>query len=115
MPNGFRDIMRVFNKILEPPWGYLRERGLFSVAYLDDTLLGSDTFLECKHKVTPILTYLADLGFFIHPDKSIFHSHTQPKHSILFEAAPNRILYYRNIESDKILALKQNKENFKTA
>ena len=79
-------------------WVSLREHGLFSVAYVDETLPGSDTFLECKHKVTTILTYLADLGFFMHPDKSIFHSYTKPKQSILFEAGPNRILYYRNIE-----------------
>ena len=52
VPNGYKDAMQVFNKILKPPIGLLREQGLSSVVYVDETLLRRDTFLECKHNVT---------------------------------------------------------------
>ena len=64
--------MRVFDKILKPPFTYLREQGLSSVVYVDDTLLGADTFEECQDNVLSTFTCLEDLGFYIHPEKSIF-------------------------------------------
>ena len=39
---------------------------------MDDTLLGGDTFEECQENVFSTLTCLEDLGFYIHPEKSIF-------------------------------------------
>ena len=64
--------MRVFNKVLKPPFVYLREQRLSSVVYVDDTLLGDDTFEECQDIVLNTLSWLEDLGFYIHPEKSIF-------------------------------------------
>ena len=77
MPNGYIDAMRVFNKVLKPPFVYLREQGLSSVAYVDDRLWGGDTFQECQDNVFSTLTCLEDLGFYIHPEKSIFYSNTR--------------------------------------
>ena len=53
MPNG----------ILKPPFAYFREQGLSSVIYVDDTLLGDDTFEKCQGNVFSTLTCLEDLGF----------------------------------------------------
>ena len=64
--------MRVFNKVLKPPFAYLREQGLSSVVYVGDALLGRDTFEECQDNVFSTLTCLEDLGFYIHQQKSIF-------------------------------------------
>ena len=64
--------MQVFNKVLKPPFDYLREQALSSVVCVDDTLLGSDTFEECQDNVFSTLRCLEDLGFYIHPEKSIF-------------------------------------------
>ena len=64
--------MQGFNKILKPPFAHLREQGLPAVVYIDDTLLGGDTFEECQGNVASTLTCLDGLGFFIHPEKSIF-------------------------------------------
>ena len=72
IPNGYVDAMRLFSKILKPSFVYLREQGFPSVVYVDDTLLGGDTFEECQDNVFSILTCLDDLGFYIHPEKSIF-------------------------------------------
>ena len=48
MPNVYIDGTQVFNKVLKPPFDYLREQALSSVVCVDDTLLGSDTFEECQ-------------------------------------------------------------------
>ena len=64
--------MRVFNKVLNSPFVYLREQRLSSVVYVDYTLLGGDTFEECQDNVLNTLSWLEDLGFYIHPEKSIF-------------------------------------------
>lgn len=64
--------MQLFNKILKPPFAYLREQGSFSVIHVDDTLFGSDEFDECQANVTKILQWLENLAFFVYPDKSIF-------------------------------------------
>ena len=71
-PNGCVDTMRVFNKVIKLPFAYLREQGLSSVVYVDDTLLGGDTFEEYQDNVFSALTCLEDLGFYIHPEESIF-------------------------------------------
>ena len=72
--------MRVFNKVLKPPFAYLKEQGLSSVVYVDDTLLGGDTFEECQDNVFSTFTCLEDLDFYIHPEKSIF----TPTQDIIF-------------------------------
>ena len=39
MPHGYSDSMRVFNKLMKPPFLYSRTRGFISVIYLDDSLV----------------------------------------------------------------------------
>ena len=51
-----------------------------TVVYVDDTLLGGDTFEECQDNVFSTLTCLEDLGFYIHLKKSIF----TPTQDIIF-------------------------------
>ena len=80
MPNGYVDAMRVYYKILKPPFANLRDQGLPSVVYVDDTLLGGDTFEKFQDNVVSTLTCLDDLGFYIHPEKSIF----TPAQDIIF-------------------------------
>ena len=48
--------MRVFNKVLKPPFVYLREQRLSSVVYVDDALLGGDTFEERQDNVLNTLS-----------------------------------------------------------
>ena len=74
------DAMPFFNKVLKPPFAYLREQRLSSVVYVDDTLLGGDTFEACQDDIFSTLKCLDDLGFYIHPEKYIF----TPTQNIIF-------------------------------
>ena len=69
MPNGYIDVMQDFNKVIKPPFTYVREQGLSSVVDVDDVLLGCDPFEEYQDNVFSTVTYLMDLGFYIHPEK----------------------------------------------
>jgi len=71
MPNGYVDAMRIFTKILKPVFAHLRELGHTSVIYVDDSLLGGDTFVECKENVMITRSLLEELGFYIQYEKSV--------------------------------------------
>jgi len=58
-------------KLLEVPFSYLRARGHGNSAYIDDSCLISMSFLECQHNVFDTVKLLDQLGFTIHPDKSV--------------------------------------------
>ena len=73
MPNGYCDAMRIFTKILKPVFASLREMGYESVVYVDDSLLQGDTLEECLQNVKITLSCLQELGFTIHPRKSVLH------------------------------------------
>ena len=44
-PNEYLDAMRVFTKILKPPFSCLREQGHSSVIYVDDSLFAGDRYI----------------------------------------------------------------------
>ena len=71
MPNGYNDAMRVFTKILKPPFFFLRSKGHLSVVYVDDSYLQGDDYNECKQNLLDTIMLLQDLGFTIHSEKSI--------------------------------------------
>ena len=71
MPNGYRDAMRIFTKILKPPFNHLRSRGHTSIVYVDDTYLQSDSYEQCCANIEDTVNLLRSLGFTIHPKKSI--------------------------------------------
>ena len=69
IPNGYVDAMRVFSKILKPPFCWLREHGFASVVYVDDTLLAGETYQECCDNIYATMSLLQNLGLTIHPIK----------------------------------------------
>ena len=71
LPNGFAPAVREFTKILTPPFKYLRSQGHLSVKYLDDSLLLGETSNICLVNVRATVNLLRDLGFTIHPGKSV--------------------------------------------
>ena len=73
MPNGYCDAMRVFTKLLKPVFATLRELGYESVIYVDDSLLQGDTFEECLRNIQVTLKCLQELGFVVHPTKSVLY------------------------------------------
>ena len=61
MPNGYADAMRIFTKILKPPFSLLRKFGHQSVVYVGDTFQNTDVTIDL----------LQLLGFTIHPKKLV--------------------------------------------
>ena len=70
MPNGYGPAMRLFTKVLKPPFAWLRARGYMSVLYVDDTYLQGNTQQECLDNVKATVSLLSRLGFTIHLEKS---------------------------------------------
>ena len=58
---------------MKPVFATLREEGYESVIYVDDSLLQGDNIQECLDNIRITLKYLQDLGFIIHPEKSILY------------------------------------------
>ena len=71
MPNGYSDAMRVFTKMLKPPFATLRKQGFISVIFVDDPYLQGSTRGECLENVHKTVNLLASLGFTIHKEKSV--------------------------------------------
>lgn len=70
MPNGLACAPRIFTKILKPVFSCLRQQGLCSVYYLDDSLLFGSTVESCLYNVNETTNLLSSLGFTINEDKS---------------------------------------------
>ena len=68
LPNGFSPAVRVFTKVLTPPFKYLRSKGHLSVKYIDDSLFLGETFEICFRNIRATVTLLQELGFTIHPE-----------------------------------------------
>ena len=71
LPNGLSSGPRSFTKLLKPPLAYLRNRGHIIISYLDDTIIIGRNDTECKKAVHATKEVLEELGFVIHPRKSV--------------------------------------------
>ena len=102
MPNGNLDAMRVFTKILKPPFTCLREQGHSSVIYVNDFLLAGDTYKDWLDNIHETKLLLEGLGFHIHPKKSVFLP-TQAITFLGFEInAVNMTITLTNAKKNKI-------------
>ncbi|XP_046844499.1 uncharacterized protein LOC124438412 [Xenia sp. Carnegie-2017] len=72
MPNGLACAPRLFTKLLKPVYGHLRAQGLLSVGYIDDSYLQGYSYDDCRHNVSTTSTFLSELGFCVHEEKSNF-------------------------------------------
>ena len=75
LPNGFKSQMdpasRVFTKDLTPLFKYVSSKGHLSVKCVDDSLLLGKTFEICSKNIRATVALLWELGFTIHPEKSV--------------------------------------------
>ncbi len=78
--NGLAEAPRKFSKIMKVPFSYLRKMGHASVAFIDDSLLISENYNECCMNIDDTIEVLDNLGFTIHPKKSVLY----PTHRIVF-------------------------------
>ena len=72
LPNGYSQAPYIFTKLVKVPFGYLRKQGHSSAVYIDDTYLQGDTPRLCHNNAWDTEKLLWDLGFHIHPDKSVW-------------------------------------------
>ena len=71
LSNGLTTAPRIFTKVLKIVFSCLRNKGHVNVAYIDDSLLVSNTSSEFEKNISDT-TYLLDYhGFTIHPNKSV--------------------------------------------
>ena len=68
MPNGYGPAMCIFTKV---PFSHLRSKGFISVVFVDDSYLQGNTYKACLHNIENTIELLQNLGFTIHPTKSI--------------------------------------------
>ena len=80
LPNGLASAPRIFTKLLKPVYSALRSMGHVSSAYIDDSYLQGDTYIECYNNVVDTAKLFSQLGFCVHPEKSMF----EPKQEIVF-------------------------------
>ena len=71
-PNGLASAPRLFTKLLKPVYSTLRSMGHLNSGYIDDSYLQGDTSKECYKNVVDTVTLFTQLGFHVHPEKSVF-------------------------------------------
>lgn len=71
-PNGLACCPRKFTKLLKPIYAELHMKGFANVPYIDDSYLEGDSPKECWLNVKETVTLFQNLGFIVHPVKSVF-------------------------------------------
>ena len=71
MPNGLYSAPRKFTKLIKPCFAWLRQLGHTNVAYIEDSLLISESFTDCQKNVAHTKGVLENLGFLINMQKSV--------------------------------------------
>ena len=72
MPNGLACAPLYFTKLLNPVFAHLRKQGHECFQYIDDTFIIADDNDKCTESVQAVSQLLKQLGFVVHPDKSVF-------------------------------------------
>ena len=72
LPNGLCSGPRVFTKLLKPPLAKLRLDYIKIAAYIDDLITLAYSFNICFKNVWKCVKLLGNLGFVVHPEKSVF-------------------------------------------
>ena len=71
LPNGLSCAPRLFTKICKPVYAHLRELGHTCMEHIDDSLLVASNYHNCENNVVATVNLFTNLGFTIHPEKSI--------------------------------------------
>ena len=72
LPNGLDSAPLIFTKLPKPVYATLHSMGHLNLGYIDDSYLQGDTVEDCQQNVGDTVTLFTRLGFFIHPEKSVF-------------------------------------------
>lgn len=72
LPFGISSAPRLNTKILRPVLGFLREKGIRWLVYLDDFLMMAEERASVLEHLKVVVPFLQDLCFLINEDKSVF-------------------------------------------
>lgn len=70
--NGLSSAPGIFTKLLKPVYSTLHNQGHISMGYIDHSCLQGDTNDECRLNIIRTARLFTELGFYIHPTKSVF-------------------------------------------
>lgn len=79
LPNGLSSAPRGFTKILKPVYSHLRSIGLICMGHIDDSLVAY-SLGSCRKNISDTVNLFTQLGFTIHPVKSVL----EPPQTIKF-------------------------------
>ena len=80
LPNGLASAPRIFTKLLKPVMSELRKQGYSCLSYIDDIYIQGISKEECSQAVSQALRLFQNLGFKVHPEKSVL----EPSHTLTF-------------------------------
>ena len=72
LPKGLCSSPKKFTKLLRPPFAELRLDYVTIAAYIDDLTTLAYSFDICSKNVWKCVKLLVNLGFVVHPEKSVF-------------------------------------------
>lgn len=99
LPNGLAEAPRKFTKALKAPFAWLRARGFDNSSYIDDSFLMGETYDHCVNNVGATISLLDDLGFTMHPEKSVLI----PSHVLVYLGfVINSLLMSVTLTRDKV-------------
>ena len=92
LPNGLSSAPRLFTKLLKPVYASLRLKGHISTGFLDDSLLIGHTMDDCMRNVSDTTELFQNLGFIIHPNKSVLHPTTKIQYlGVIIDSASMKV------------------------
>ena len=71
LPMGLSSSPRIITKVMKPPLAYLRQTGRTVSGYIDDFFIQGNDFRECYSSLEEAVLLFLQLGFHIHPEKSV--------------------------------------------
>ena len=80
LPNGLACAPRIFTKLLTPVYATLREGGVETFPYIDDSFVIADDREICRQGLMELATLLDSLGLVVHEGKSVL----EPTQSLVF-------------------------------
>ena len=72
LPNGLACVPRQFTKLWKPVFAKLRQEGHSCLGYIDDSFIVGLDKISCESAVQRMVQIMQELGFIIHPAKSVF-------------------------------------------
>ena len=102
-PNGLCICPRKCTKLMKPPLAVLHGNGHVVSGYIDDFFLANDDYNGCIRTLADTICLFDNLGFVIHPEKSVFPSQQLLFLGFLIDSVRMKVY----LTKDKVIKVKQ--------